>query len=105
MCSKNAPLKCVFRPGNPKSRPAKIIFSAPIKRAISNAVVATEPPAFHALVKSEDFQSFKALSTSKEDVINVEICSKCHPFYTGKQGTATLTGNVEKFKQKYGMKN
>ena len=37
--------------------------------------------------------------------INVEICSACHPFYTGKQGTATLTGNVEKFKQKYGMKN
>lgn len=50
-------------------------------------------------------ESFKALSTSKEDVINVEICSKCHPFYTGKQGTATLRGNVEKFKQKYGMKN
>jgi len=50
-------------------------------------------------------ESFKALSTSKQDEINVEICSKCHPFYTGKQGTATLTGNVEKFKQKYGMKN
>ena len=48
---------------------------------------------------------FKAMSTSKDDVINVEICSNCHPFYTGKQGTATLTGNVEKFKQKYGMKN
>ena len=50
-------------------------------------------------------ESFKAMSTSKNDEINVEICSKCHPFYTGKQGTATLTGNVEKFKQKYGMKN
>lgn len=50
-------------------------------------------------------ESFKALSTSKQDEINVEICSKCHPFYTGKQGTATLTGNIEKFKQKYGMKN
>jgi len=45
------------------------------------------------------------MSTSKNDEIHVEICSKCHPFYTGKQGTATLTGNVEKFKQKYGLKN
>ena len=50
-------------------------------------------------------ESFKAMSTSKNDEIHVEICSKCHPFYTGQQGTATLTGNVEKFKQKYGMKN
>ena len=50
-------------------------------------------------------ESFKAMSTSKNDEIHVEICSKCHPFYTGKQGTATLTGNVEKFKQKNGMKN
>ena len=47
--------------------------------------------------------TFKTKSTKSE--INVEICSNCHPFYTGKQGTATLTGNVEKFKQKYGMKN
>ncbi len=49
--------------------------------------------------------SFKAMSTSDQDEIHVEICSNCHPFYTGKQGTSTLTGNVEKFKQKYGMKN
>ena len=50
-------------------------------------------------------ESFKAMSTSKNDEIHVEICSKCHPFYTGTQGTAKMTGNVEKFKQKYGMKN
>ena len=37
--------------------------------------------------------------------IRVDTCSNCHPFYTGKQGTATLTGNVEKFRQKYGIKN
>ena len=49
-------------------------------------------------------ESFKAMSTSKNDEIHVEICSKCHPFYTGKQGTATLTGNVEKFNKKYNRK-
>ena len=47
--------------------------------------------------------TFTVKSTKPE--INVEICSACHPFYTGKQGSATLTGNVEKFKQKYGLKN
>ena len=50
-------------------------------------------------------ETFKAMSTSDQDEIHVEICSKCHPFYTGKQGTATLTGNVEKFRKKYGIKN
>ena len=50
-------------------------------------------------------ESFKAMSTSKEDEIHVEICSKCHPFYTGKQGTAQSAGNIEKFKKKYGLKN
>lgn len=41
---------------------------------------------------------------STKDSIQVEVCSECHPFYTGKQGTATLTGNVEKFNKKYNRK-
>ena len=47
---------------------------------------------------------FTAKTTKKEDEIHIEICSKCHPFYTGKQGAKTLTGNVEKFNKKYGIK-
>ncbi len=39
----------------------------------------------------------------KED-LQVEICSKCHPFYTGQQGKNKKTGNVEKFNRKYGLK-
>ncbi len=35
----------------------------------------------------------------------VEICSQCHPFYTGKQKLMDTEGRVEKFMQKYGMKN
>lgn len=49
-------------------------------------------------------ETFTAKTTKKEDEIHVEICSKCHPFYTGKQGTKNLTGNVEKFNKKYGIK-
>ena len=41
------------------------------------------------------------MSTKEE--IHVEVCSKCHPFYTGKQSRATKTGRVEKFNQKYGF--
>ena len=46
---------------------------------------------------------FTALSTAKETEINVEVCSKCHPIYTGKKGTTKITGTVDKFNKKYGM--
>lgn len=37
--------------------------------------------------------------------IHVEICSQCHPFFTGKQKFLDAAGRVEKFKRKYGIKN
>ena len=33
-----------------------------------------------------------------------EICSKCHPFYTGKQKLVDTSGRVDKFNKKYGIK-
>lgn len=41
-------------------------------------------------------------STKKD--LKVEICSQCHPFFTGKQKLVDTAGRVERFKQKYGMK-
>ena len=38
------------------------------------------------------------------DKIAVEICSACHPFYTGKQKIMDTAGRVEKFMRKYGIK-
>ena len=38
------------------------------------------------------------------DKINVEICSNCHPFYTGKQKFVDTAGRVEKFMRKYNLK-
>ena len=35
--------------------------------------------------------------------IHVEICSKCHPFYTGQQKAAQARGRVDKFNRKYGI--
>ena len=38
---------------------------------------------------------------STRDDIHVEICSVCHPFYTGKQRLVDTAGRVERFKRKY----
>jgi large subunit ribosomal protein L31 len=46
--------------------------------------------------------NFETRSTIKE--IRTEICSACHPFYTGKQKIVDTEGRVEKFLQRYGMK-
>ena len=46
--------------------------------------------------------SFKTRSTKPK--IHVEICSACHPFYTGKQKFVDTAGRVEKFQRKYGLK-
>jgi large subunit ribosomal protein L31 len=45
---------------------------------------------------------FVTRSTTGKD-LNVEVCSQCHPFYTGKQKIVDTAGRVEKFRQKYGM--
>ena len=42
--------------------------------------------------------------STKSD-IRVEICSKCHPFYTGQQKAAQARGRIDKFNKKYGMDN
>lgn len=41
---------------------------------------------------------------STKQNIRIEICSKCHPLYTGKQKLVDSAGRVEKFRRKYGRK-
>jgi len=45
---------------------------------------------------------FETRATVSE--LEVEICSECHPFYTGKQKYIDTEGRIEKFKKKYGYK-
>jgi len=45
--------------------------------------------------------TFKTRSTYKSDVLHLEICSKCHPFFTGKQKLIDSAGRVERFRRKY----
>lgn len=46
--------------------------------------------------------SFETRSTAGRD-LHVEVCSACHPFYTGKQKIVDTAGRVDKFRRRYGQ--
>jgi large subunit ribosomal protein L31 len=48
-------------------------------------------------------ETFVTRSTKKE--IRIEICSKCHPFFTGKQKLMDTAGRVERFQRRYKKKS
>ncbi|HEY4662762.1 MAG TPA: 50S ribosomal protein L31 [Candidatus Humimicrobiaceae bacterium] len=56
------------------------------------------PEYFDCTVTCSCGNTFKTRSTKKE--IRVEICSNCHPFYTGKQKLVDSGGRVERFKKR-----
>ncbi|TET16022.1 MAG: 50S ribosomal protein L31 [Actinobacteria bacterium] len=56
------------------------------------------PEYFDCTVTCSCGDTFKTRSTKKE--IKVEICSNCHPFYTGKQKLVDSGGRVERFKKR-----
>ena len=47
---------------------------------------------------------FETRSTLKDEALHLDICSKCHPFYTGSQKIVDTAGRVDRFKQKYSSK-
>lgn len=57
------------------------------------------PPYGPSVVKCACGHSFETKSTVKS--IKVEICSACHPFFTGTQKIIDAEGRVERFKRKY----
>jgi large subunit ribosomal protein L31 len=48
--------------------------------------------------------TFKTRSTMKDD-LQIEICSECHPFFTGKQKLVDTAGRVDRFNKRYGKRN
>jgi len=44
-----------------------------------------------------------ATRSTKKDAIHTEICSQCHPFFTGKQKLIDAEGRIERFRKKYGQ--
>ena len=61
---------------------------------------ATHPTYEEVRVQCACGSSFATRSTHKGD-IHVEICSACHPFFTGKQKLVDTAGRVERFRRKY----
>ena len=53
------------------------------------------------LVRCACGETFESGSTKPE--ITVEICSQCHPFFTGKQKLGDTGGRVDRFKKRYGL--
>jgi large subunit ribosomal protein L31 len=48
--------------------------------------------------------TFVTRSTAADGVINADVCSECHPFYTGKQKILDTGGRVARFEKRYGKK-
>ncbi len=59
------------------------------------------PEYYNAKVVCNCGNEFETGSTTES--IRVEICSNCHPFYTGQQKTAQARGAIEKFNRRYGI--
>jgi large subunit ribosomal protein L31 len=59
-------------------------------------------PDYHkVLVHCACGHTFETRSTIKGERLSVEICSSCHPFFTGKQKLLDTAGRVERFTRKY----
>ena len=62
-------------------------------------------PNFHEVkVECACGETFVTASTLDTDTIKVDICSKCHPYFTGKQKLVDTGGRVDKFKKRYNLK-
>jgi large subunit ribosomal protein L31 len=60
------------------------------------------PPYFETTITCACGNVIPTRSTKKN--IRVEICSKCHPFFTGKQKLVDSAGRVERFQRRFGQK-
>jgi large subunit ribosomal protein L31 len=60
------------------------------------------PDYVEATVHCSCGNTFTTRSTKKE--LRIEVCSRCHPFFTGEQRIVDTAGRVERFKRRYGLK-
>jgi len=79
----------------PAHDPATVDEEKPVKKDIHPKYVETT-------VTCTCGNTFSTRSTSTSGQIHADVCSACHPFYTGKQKIVDTAGRVEKFNQKFG---
>lgn len=63
----------------------------------------THPEYHDVTVTCSCGNSFQTRSTLSDDHLHIDVCSACHPFYTGQQKIVDTAGRVDKFRRKYGM--
>jgi len=56
-------------------------------------------------VKCSCGNAFTTRSTKSKDIMYLDVCANCHPFYTGKQKVADVGGRVDKFNKRYTTKS
>jgi len=60
-------------------------------------------PAYQEVtIKCSCGNTFTTRSTVADKEVHLEVCSSCHPFYTGQQKIVDTAGRVEKFRRRYG---
>ena len=74
-----------------------------IYREVKNMREGIHPNYYQATVTCNCGNTFVTGSTKPE--IHVEVCSKCHSFYTGQQKAASARGRIDKFNKKYGVES
>ena len=86
-----------------KGKVARVALHPNLSRTKEVFVKVGIHPEYHtATVKCACGNTFQTRSTQAE--IHTDICSQCHPFYTGKQKLIDTAGRVERFRQKYDRK-
>lgn len=81
--------------------PETCIKLAPDDQGVKKMKDSIHPKVYKAKITCACGNEIEALS-SKGEQINVEICSKCHPFYTGQQRFVDTAGRIDRFRKKYG---
>jgi len=62
-------------------------------------------PKYHDVtVQCSCGNEFQTRSTHRGDMLHVEVCSVCHPFFTGKQKLVDSAGQVDKFRRRFGQR-
>jgi large subunit ribosomal protein L31 len=85
--------------GLPPTRPVLCYYFLFLKKREDKMKKEIHPEYMETKVRCSCGDEFTTRSTVPE--IHVEICSKCHPFYTGKRKLVDTGGRVERFKRKY----
>jgi large subunit ribosomal protein L31 len=86
-------VRCRLRPGDP----------APLDRG-EHLKQGIHPEYVETTVTCTCGNTFVTRSTAQNGVIHADVCSNCHPFYTGKQKILDTGGRVARFESRYGKK-